>query len=259
MTIKTKLPGMTTKPGILNLLRNIVFGSFYGFCAIFFSLALIVALFGGGSAGTNSGAPDTVAEADPGTPDTEAEAAEASDDESEADEPEAEPKTKDEPEVKDKSKAEPEAEPKNEPVAATDGGSDVESSAAATPVNTAASEADAEYDGAMSPELMQAVLESEMGLDVEVYDSNGLILVDYTSTATTEEQLAEDLGGIAGAYAAMVGDGYPTDGMVIYIFAVDGTDVGYTEVDAADAQAYMDGELTGEEFGLIVLSELTVY
>lgn len=142
--------------------------------------------------------------------------------------------------------------------AVTDGGVDAASSEAAAPADTAASDT-AEYDGAMNPELMEFALESEMGLDVEVYDQNGLIIVDYTSTAATETELAEDLGGISGAYAALVDDGYPTEGMTIYVYAVDDMNVGYVDVDAADAQAYMDGEITDEQYAERVLEGLVAY
>lgn len=242
---------MTTEPGLFNVVRNLVLGSIYAFSAIFFSIVIIGVLVVGISDDT---APDTIAEADTGTTDPTADQAA----ENEVSDADAET-TVEEREQETEAATEPvESESDTRAEAVTDGGVDAAPSEAAAPADTTASDT-AEYDGDMSPELMEFALESEMGLDVEVYDQNGLILVDYTSTAATETELAENLGGISGAYAALVGDGYPTDGMTIYVYDVDGTNVGYVDVDAADAQAYMDGEITDEQYAERVLAGLVAY
>lgn len=249
---------MTTDDGAGSLAQNLIVGSIYvfgGFFAFITLLAVFSIMLGVGGADT---APDSVAEADTTTPVDETEQAaenEVSDDGTDADEGEGEAETKSEP------APEPESAPESqsEPEAMTDGGVETEAPAAATPAQSAAEETD-EYDGAMSPELMEMVIESE-GIDADVSERDGLIVADYTGPSTvTEEQLAGDLGAIAGAYTAMVADGYPTEGLEINIYAVDGTPIGYTTLNAADAQAWHDDEISDNEFALTLLDEnLVVY
>lgn len=47
--------------------------------------------------------------------------------------------------------------------------------------------------------------------------------------------------------------------LTIHVYAVDGTNAGYVDVDAADAQAYMEGEITDEQYAERVLAGLVVY
>lgn len=251
---------MTTDGGAGSLVQNLIVGSIYvfgGFFAFMTLLAVFSIMLGVGGTDT---APDSVAEADTTAPADETEQAaesEVSDDGTDADESEIEAETESEPAPEPEPA--PESQSQSEPEAMTDGGVETEAPAAATPAESAAEETD-EYDGAMSPELMEIVLESE-GIDADASERNGLIVVDYTGPSTvTEEQLAGDLGAIAGAYTAMVADGYPTEGLEINIYAADGTPVGYTTLSAADAQAWHDGEMSDNEFALILLDEnLVVY
>lgn len=258
MTIRDKLPGMTTDDGAGSLMQNLIVGSIYifgGFFAFMTLLAVFSIMLGMGDTDTAS---DTVAEADTNAPTDETEQAaesEVSDDDANVDEGEAEAETESEPAPE----SEPSSESQSEPEAMTDGGVEAEAPAAAPPAENAVEETD-EYDGAMSPELMEIVIGNE-GIDVDVSEHDGLIVADYTGPSTvTEEQLAGDLGAIAGAYTAMVADGYPTEGLEINIYAADGTPVGYTALDAADAQAWHDGEMSDDEFALKILDEnLVVY
>lgn len=252
-------------------MQNLIVGSIYifgGFFAFMTLLAVFSIMLGMG--GTDTGS-DTVAEADTNAPADETEQAaenevsddganadeteeaaesEVSDDDANADEGEAEAETESEPAPE----SEPSSESQSEPETMTDGGVEAEAPAAAPPAESAVEETD-EYDGAMSPELMEIVIENE-GIDVDVSERDGLIVADYTGPSTvTEEQLAGDLGAIAGAYTAMVADGYPTEGLEINVYAADGTPVGYTTLDAADAQAWHDGEMSDDEFALKILDE----
>lgn len=135
--------------------------------------------------------------------------------------------------------------------AATDGGT-----------TTAESEAsDQSQSQGLTPADMERVLESEFGLDVYMMDmGDGTIEVDYYSYAgDDEQQLAEEISAIAGAYSALVDDGYETDEMVINVKAPNGEDVGEFRASADDAQAHADGELSDQEYVERVLDSGEVY
>lgn len=224
MSLKEKLPGMRAEPG--HRIRNIVFGTFY----VFLAVSIIGSMADGGETGETT-------EGDTDAADDEAEAqsqAQANEDESESPDGDEGEKTSDDGESDE---------------TATDGGT-----------TTAESEASDQSQG-LTPADMKRMLRSEFGLDVYVMDvGDGTIEVDYYSDAGgDEQQLAGDIGAIAGAYSALVDDGYETDEMVIYVKQPNGEDVGEFRASADDAQAHADGELSDQEYAQRVLDSGEVY
>lgn len=221
MSLKEKLPGMRAEPG--HRIRNIVFGTFY----VFLAVSIIGSMADGGETGeTTEGDTDAADDEAEAQSQAQADEGESSDGEEASDEGE---ETSDE--------------------TATDGGT-----------TTAEGETSDQSQG-LTPADMERMLESEFGLDVYVLDmGDGTIEVDYYSDAGgDEQQLAEEIGAIAGAYSALVDDGYETDEMVINVKAPNGEDVGEFRADAADAQAHADSEISGEEYVQRVLASGEVY
>lgn len=89
----------------------------------------------------------------------------------------------------------------------------------------------------------------DMGYDVESIERVGNeIELDYYSNARSQEDLAEEMGGIAGAYAAGVDGGWDNDVLFVFILDSNGDIVASYWIEDEWAQAWMDGEYNDEEF-----------
>lgn len=109
------------------------------------------------------------------------------------------------------------------------------------------------------PADMERVLASE-GIDVDIHETaNGDLHANYYSTASDKEELAADLGAIAGTYSAVVDGGHPSEQLTIEIRTNAGQPVGEYVVTASDAQAFANGDITAEEYARRVLSSGEVY
>lgn len=111
----------------------------------------------------------------------------------------------------------------------------------------------------ITTELFESFLISE-GFDViDVSDSGNAMQVEYRSYIQTEEELAGEIGYITGAYAAAVDSGHESDYMIVIIYDSGGTPIGEYQVNADEAQAWYNGEMSDEEFFGNVLNSLETY
>lgn len=84
-------------------------------------------------------------------------------------------------------------------------------------------------------------------------------VVEYTSTAMTEDQLAGEIGYATGAYASMTAQGHGGDQMVVRGYALDGTHTFTYTVDAERATAWHDNEISDHEFFTPILESLEAH
>lgn len=111
----------------------------------------------------------------------------------------------------------------------------------------------------ITTELFEFFLISE-GFDViDVSDSGNAMQVEYRSYIQTEEELAGEIGYISGAYAAAVDSRHESDYMNVIIHDSVGDPIGEYQVNADEAQAWHDGEMSDEEFFGNVLDSLEDY
>lgn len=154
----------------------------------------------------------------------------------------------------------------------TDGGSDAtatpEPTATATPEPTAsptpAPIATVTSDEQISEADFRAVLEAQ-GVDVVLFQRNsneerGYVLA-YRSSQTTEEGIAQEMGTVAGTWAAFVeanGEDNVGEGLIVQIQDVNGEPAGYYEIKTEWAVQYNEGELTAEEYSILILRTIEV-
>lgn len=223
-TLKEKLPGLRTEPG--HRVRNIIVASAY----LFLMLTVLTAAMGP--------APD-----DATAPTSEESNTDSNGEGHVQEQQEAASNVSDQP-----ANSEGDDEP-------------AETTVAQEPAESSAETTDSEVSSAeeSTPAVMETVLDQQ-GVEVEVREtSDGNLRADYYSTATTEEELAQDLGAIAGAYAAAVDNGHDSEHLSIEVRTPDGQPVGMYTARASDAQAYMDGEISAEVYALRVLESGEVY
>lgn len=226
-TLKEKLPGLRTEPG--HRLRNLIVGAGY----VFLLLTLITAAMGGGdvenTGSDGEGAATNPDETEPAPDDDTNETSSDTDDAGDSEPAEAANETTE-------GDAEQAAQEAEEPVAAAEDTVDER-----------------------GPAAMEQVA-SEQGIDINVHENaEGNLEADYFSTAANEEELAEDIGFIAGSYAGVVDAGHESDHLTITVRTNAGEPIGEYRVSADDAQAYANGDITGEEFMLRVLASGEVY
>ena len=111
-------------------------------------------------------------------------------------------------------------------------------------------------DESISIEEFEAFLIAS-GIDVQSVDHSGdTVELEYISHETTEAGIAEEIGYVSGAYAAVVDGGDDSTGMDVTIQDATGEDAAYSTVDADRAQQFVNGEITAEEFAEEVLLSL---
>lgn len=104
--------------------------------------------------------------------------------------------------------------------------------------------------------VFETLVENE-GMSVETAEMQGdTFVVEYMSFSTTEQDLATEMGYVAGAYAGMVAEGHTSDRMEVVILNVAGERAGTFHVEYEWAEAYANDEITADEFSLRVLSTL---
>lgn len=104
--------------------------------------------------------------------------------------------------------------------------------------------------------LMETVIEDQ-GLDVsDIYVEDGTTHVEYRSYAQTENELAGELGTVAGAYAGAVGEGHESEQLQITVLDATGNEAGTTTLDAGTAEGYYNGEVSGDELTIELLGNL---
>lgn len=232
-TLKEKLPGM--KPGEGHRIRNLIIGAVY----VFILLSILGAAMGpadvedsntsDGSDGDEGGAQTPATETNPGENNT-TESAENGSEPAKAQDAEAVAQEPDDA-----------AAPASEPVAEGE------------------EQAQQATDSGPGPADMERVLANE-GIVVEIHETaNGDLHANYYSTAANEDELASDLGAIAGTYAAVVDSGHESDQLTIEVRTNAGEPVGEYVATASDAQAYMDGDITATEYAMRVLNSGTIY
>lgn len=104
--------------------------------------------------------------------------------------------------------------------------------------------------------VFEALVESE-GMTVDTAEMQGdTFVVEYRSSATTEQEILNEMGYVAGAYAGMVKEGHTSDRMEVAIFNQDGVKAGTFYVEYDWAEAFANDEITADEFALRVYSTL---
>lgn len=104
--------------------------------------------------------------------------------------------------------------------------------------------------------VFESLVESE-GMSVETAEMQGdTFVVEYRSFAQTEQEIAGEMGYVAGAYAGMVNEGHTSDRMEAAILNTNGERAGTFYVEYDWAEAYANDEISDEEFGQRVLSTL---
>lgn len=251
MGLKAKLPGMREESG--HRVRNVLFGIGYAFLV----LMVIGSLGDGGDSGAGEPEIDGAAEAEAAEGDA-AQADESKESNAKSDGADKSSEATESDAATDSSeKASDDASNDKSSETATDGG---ETAAAQAAESESQAESTSQSQG-LTPADMETLLTNEFGLDIYVMDvGDGTVEADYFSYAGGDsQQLAEEIGMIAGSYSALVGDGYETDEMVINVKAPNAEAIGEFRIDAADAQAHADGEISDNEYAQIVLDSGEVY
>jgi len=122
-----------------------------------------------------------------------------------------------------------------------------------TPTPTATELDDGEYIA-----LLESYTESE-GVTLEASVSGDVVYADHTSSAQPEEQLAQEMGIVAGSYAGLVSQGWDVDRMEVELIGIDGTPVGAYYVESEWARQLNNDEISDEEFSQRVLETLESY
>jgi hypothetical protein len=107
--------------------------------------------------------------------------------------------------------------------------------------------------------LFEVVIEDQ-GIEVktvEIDEEENTLSVEYYSTGTTEQQMVEDMGMIAGVYAGAIDQGVTTDRMeVTALDPVDDSETASWYAETEWAESYNAGEMTADEFSMRVLLTL---
>lgn len=104
----------------------------------------------------------------------------------------------------------------------------------------------------------------ESGYDVENVqiadgrDEGGekAIVLSYRSDATSEADLGEEMGTMAGAFAGAVEAGWDIDSMIVIMGDQDGNAIGTYHIEEQWVQEYLDDEITMETLAIRILSTL---
>lgn len=84
------------------------------------------------------------------------------------------------------------------------------------------------------------------------------VQLDYRSTATTQEELAEEIGGVAGAFAEGVNQGWDVYYVDVIILDMNGEEVANYYIETGWAKQYNNGEISQEEYFSKILETLIV-
>lgn len=121
-----------------------------------------------------------------------------------------------------------------------------------------------EDDPILGPEEFEAVLDVTYEPPVHEYeevDETGYLVVTSHSFGDTNV-LAEEMGTVAGVYAAYVDEeavDEPPEQLVVEVREIDGETVAGTySIDIEWMEAYNDGELSGEEVALLIMETIEV-
>lgn len=100
-------------------------------------------------------------------------------------------------------------------------------------------------------------INSELNVTVTGFEEGRTANLTYDTPASSDSSTAEEqIGDIAGAFAGLVGQGWSVDRLVATLTDSDDERSRFN-TDAETAQAYIDGELTDEQYVSEVLSTLT--
>jgi hypothetical protein len=86
-----------------------------------------------------------------------------------------------------------------------------------------------------------------------------ILILEYTSTASSEDEVAREIGGVAGAYAEAVNQSWSIERLEAGIYARDGDAAGDFYIKRDWAVAYNEGEITLEEYSRRVAETLQAY
>lgn len=111
-----------------------------------------------------------------------------------------------------------------------------------------------------SAEVMQGlstIIGAQDGVTVRsAYMDGSIGVLEYTSSASSTEQLAYEMSIVAGAYAEAMKHNDEMAGVVVYLYASDGSLAGSYEIQRGWAVAYNSGTMTTTEYVDAVLGTL---
>lgn len=110
---------------------------------------------------------------------------------------------------------------------------------------------------AKGPTAAADQLELQMALhgysSTNVIAERGRLKATYESTASTEDQLFEEVATFAVSYAGVVEDGYETGGLYVEIYSTDGEFAGSYRISREWVEQYNDGEMSKPELAYRIL------
>ncbi len=224
MALSERIPGM--RPG--STIRNVALGAVYLF-AVMVVLGAVVDDPDDNAADIEVDVPDSVASAEEGSGDTDGGDSDGSDEQAAGGE------------------SENDTDPPD---------TDAESES----VDSEAEEAEQEQAArqAAGPIVLESTL-VDAGIDVHSVGEQGSTLhVEYVGYDASQEAIARDIGGVAGAYAGITSGGYESDRMEVTLRGADGSLVGTYYAESEWAQAYMDGEISDAEYATRVFETIEV-
>lgn len=127
-----------------------------------------------------------------------------------------------------------------------------------TPDDTKDTESDNSAE--LGPEHFELVLRAQFDGEVISYQETGgngeLVVISHSDG--NQDALLREMGQVAGTYAAYVSDenvNDPPERLLITVVARDGKTVaGWYYIDTEWSMAYMNGEITAEEYSLLVMN-----
>lgn len=216
MAISEKLPGM--RPG--SIVRNIAVGTVY-----FFGVLIVLGALVGGSGDTDDDESDIESESD----------------EEELEEEQTEAGEEDGPDEED-------AEEVEETDEASVEGDDVSDAEDAVEEDTEEELSDEDLI------ILFQVLVEDQDIVVETAENQGdTFVVEFTTFSQDGNQLAGDVGYVAGAYSGMVDEGYSSDRMEATVLNAAGEEIGTFHVEEEWGEEFASGEMSDEEFGQLVI------
>jgi hypothetical protein len=124
-----------------------------------------------------------------------------------------------------------------------------------------APEADEEDEEITDEEAVQLfeLTVAELGVDADAEIDDGVLEVEYISTAQTQNEIAGEIGTITGAYLGLAEQGYDgTDRMEVTILNPAGETAGTYHVEFEWVEAHANDEMTEEELFDLILGTLEV-
>lgn len=94
---------------------------------------------------------------------------------------------------------------------------------------------------------------------LNINEETNTIILDHRSTATSQEDIAAEIGGVAGAFAEGVNQGWDVYYIDIIIQDASGEDIANYYIETGWAEQYNNGEISQEEYFTKILETLVVF